>query len=75
MMMNYQQAWTFLDNLQFFKIKLGLDSMTGFLDSVNIGLPSFIGLKNHPFYIFTIFCFPACSPCAGRIQRKGKSGT
>jgi len=33
--MNYQQAWEFLDNLQFFKIKLGLDSMTGFLDSVD----------------------------------------
>ncbi|MBU0485145.1 MAG: bifunctional folylpolyglutamate synthase/dihydrofolate synthase [Proteobacteria bacterium] len=32
--MNYQEAWTFLDNLQFFKIKLGLDSMNGFLDSV-----------------------------------------
>ena len=25
--MNYQQAWAFLDNLQLFKIKLGLDSM------------------------------------------------
>jgi len=30
--MNYQQAWTFLDNLQFFKIKLGLDSMRKFLE-------------------------------------------
>jgi dihydrofolate synthase/folylpolyglutamate synthase len=32
--MNYQQAWTFLDNLQFFKIKLGLESMNQFLESV-----------------------------------------
>ncbi|MDH4321513.1 MAG: Mur ligase family protein, partial [Desulfobulbaceae bacterium] len=32
--MNYQEAWQFLDNLQFFKIKLGLESMNGFLDSV-----------------------------------------
>ncbi len=32
-MMNYEEAWAFLDNLQFFKIKLGLDSMAGFLDS------------------------------------------
>ncbi|HHD57179.1 MAG TPA: bifunctional folylpolyglutamate synthase/dihydrofolate synthase [Desulfobulbaceae bacterium] len=32
--MNYQQAWTFLDNLQFFKIKLGLDAMTTFLGRV-----------------------------------------
>ena len=32
--MNYQQASDFLDNLQFFKIKLGLDSMTRFLDAV-----------------------------------------
>lgn len=32
--MNYQEAWTFLDNLQFFKIKLGLESMTKFLDDV-----------------------------------------
>ena len=30
--MNYQQAWEFLDQLQFFKIKLGLDSMNRFLD-------------------------------------------
>ncbi len=29
--MNYQQAWQFLDQLQFFKIKLGLDSMNRFL--------------------------------------------
>jgi dihydrofolate synthase/folylpolyglutamate synthase len=29
--MNYREAWTFLDNLQFFKIKLGLDSMAMFL--------------------------------------------
>jgi dihydrofolate synthase/folylpolyglutamate synthase len=29
--MNYQQAWKFLDQLQFFKIKLGLDSMNRFL--------------------------------------------
>ncbi len=30
--MNYQQAWEFLDQLQFFKIKLGLDSMNQFLE-------------------------------------------
>ncbi len=30
--MNYQQAWDFLDQLQFFKIKLGLDSMNRFLE-------------------------------------------
>jgi len=29
--MNYHEVWTFLDNLQFFKIKLGLDSMRMFL--------------------------------------------
>jgi dihydrofolate synthase/folylpolyglutamate synthase len=29
--MNYNDAWTFLDNLQFFKIKLGLDTMSMFL--------------------------------------------
>ena len=29
--MNYQESWTFLDNLQFFKIKLGLDTMSMFL--------------------------------------------
>lgn len=33
--MNYQQAWSYLDQLQFFKIKLGLDSMSTFLDGVN----------------------------------------
>jgi len=32
--MNYQQAWAYLDNLQFFKIKLGLDSMNDFLGRV-----------------------------------------
>ncbi len=32
--MNYQQTWTFLDNLQFFKIKLGLESMTMFLEEL-----------------------------------------
>lgn len=30
--MNYQQAWQFLDQLQLFKIKLGLDSMQHFLE-------------------------------------------
>ena len=29
--MNYREAWEFLDNLQFFKIKLGLESMTRFM--------------------------------------------
>lgn len=29
--MKYQEAWQFLDNLQFFKIKLGLESMTMFM--------------------------------------------
>lgn len=33
--MNYRQAWDFLDNLQFFKIKLGLDSMSMFLDELD----------------------------------------
>ncbi len=33
-MMDYNEAWAFLDNLQFFKIKLGLDSMSRFLDKV-----------------------------------------
>ncbi|MCF6187023.1 MAG: bifunctional folylpolyglutamate synthase/dihydrofolate synthase [Desulfobulbaceae bacterium] len=33
--MDYQQAWTFLDNLQFFKIKLGLDAMDTFLGRVD----------------------------------------
>ena len=32
--MNYQEVWTFLDNLQFFKIKLGLKSMRMFLDEL-----------------------------------------
>ncbi len=30
--MNYREAWEFLDNLQFFKIKLGLDSMARFME-------------------------------------------
>lgn len=33
--MNYQQAWEFLDQLQFFKIKLGLDSMNRFLKQLD----------------------------------------
>jgi len=32
--MNYQETWKFLDNLQFFKIKLGLDSMRMFLEEL-----------------------------------------
>jgi dihydrofolate synthase/folylpolyglutamate synthase len=32
--MDYRAAWSYLDDLQFFKIKLGLDSMTAFLESV-----------------------------------------
>ena len=32
--MHYNEAWSFLDKLQFFKIKLGLDSMTMFLDEL-----------------------------------------
>lgn len=32
--MNYQDTWTFLDNLQFFKIKLGLESMSMFLEEL-----------------------------------------
>ncbi|MCF6290469.1 MAG: bifunctional folylpolyglutamate synthase/dihydrofolate synthase [Desulfobacterales bacterium] len=32
--MNYKEAWSFLDDLQFFKIKLGLDSMTMFLSEL-----------------------------------------
>lgn len=32
--MTYQDAWSFLDRLQFFKIKLGLDSMNLFLDAL-----------------------------------------
>ncbi|MFO7761280.1 MAG: folylpolyglutamate synthase/dihydrofolate synthase family protein [Desulfobia sp.] len=39
--MDYKQAWTYLDNLQFFKIKLRLSEMTDFLvrvDSPHYGL-------------------------------------
>jgi dihydrofolate synthase/folylpolyglutamate synthase len=32
--MNYKETWTFLDNLQFFKIKLGLESMRMFLEGL-----------------------------------------
>jgi dihydrofolate synthase / folylpolyglutamate synthase len=32
--MDYRQAWAFLDGLQFFKIKLGLESMNRFLDDL-----------------------------------------
>ena len=32
--MDYQEAWSYLDDLQFFKIKLGLDSMNSFLESL-----------------------------------------
>jgi dihydrofolate synthase / folylpolyglutamate synthase len=32
--MDYNQAWHFLDQLQFFKIKLGLESMNRFLDDL-----------------------------------------
>lgn len=32
--MEYREAWEYLDQLQFFKIKLGLDSMEAFLDRV-----------------------------------------
>jgi dihydrofolate synthase/folylpolyglutamate synthase len=32
--MNYNETWTFLDNLQFFKIKLGLESMQMFLEEL-----------------------------------------
>lgn len=32
--MDYRKAWSYLDGLQFFKIKLGLDSMAAFLESV-----------------------------------------
>jgi len=32
--MQYQEAWSYLDQLQFFKIKLGLDSMAAFLEGV-----------------------------------------
>lgn len=40
--MTYQEAWTFLDRLQFHKIKLGLDSMNRFLgalDNPHLSLP------------------------------------
>ncbi len=43
MMMDYHQAWSYLDSLQFFKIKLGLDSMTEFL--ARLGGPE----RNIPF--------------------------
>ena len=33
--MNYQQAWDYLDSLQFHKIKLGLDAMRSFMARVN----------------------------------------
>ncbi|MDH3348500.1 MAG: bifunctional folylpolyglutamate synthase/dihydrofolate synthase [Desulfobulbaceae bacterium] len=33
--MNYQEAWSFLDLLQFHKIKLGLDSMNHFLGALD----------------------------------------
>ncbi len=33
--LSYHDAWSFLDQLQFFKIKLGLDSMREFLDSLD----------------------------------------
>lgn len=33
--MQYEEAWSYLDRLQFFKIKLGLDSMAGFLEGVD----------------------------------------
>ncbi len=32
--MNYQESWSYLDQLQFFKIKLGLESMNSFLGKV-----------------------------------------
>jgi dihydrofolate synthase/folylpolyglutamate synthase len=32
--MNYQQAWDYLDSLQFHKIKLGLDAMRSFMAKV-----------------------------------------
>ena len=32
--MDYQEAWTYLNDLQFFKIKLGLDSMAAFLEGL-----------------------------------------
>jgi dihydrofolate synthase/folylpolyglutamate synthase len=33
--LRYRDAWTFLDRLQFFKIKLGLDSMNAFMASLH----------------------------------------
>ncbi len=33
--MNYRHAWSYLDRLQFFKIKLGLDSMNRFLAALD----------------------------------------
>ncbi len=33
--LSYHDAWSFLDQLQFFKIKLGLDSMQAFLESAD----------------------------------------
>jgi dihydrofolate synthase/folylpolyglutamate synthase len=33
--MDYQEAWQFLDDLQFFKMKLGLDSMNSFLERLD----------------------------------------
>ncbi|WP_456385922.1 bifunctional folylpolyglutamate synthase/dihydrofolate synthase [Desulfolithobacter sp.] len=33
--MNYNDAWAFLDQLQFFKIKLGLEAMHNFLDRLD----------------------------------------
>ncbi len=32
--MNYPEAWSYLNDLQFFKIKLGLESMAAFLESL-----------------------------------------
>lgn len=32
--MDYQESWSYLNDLQFFKIKLGLDSMGAFLESL-----------------------------------------
>lgn len=33
--LSYEEAWHFLDRLQFFKIKLGLDSMQSFMESLD----------------------------------------
>ena len=41
--LSYEDAWKFLDQLQFFKIKLGLDAMTAFmepLDNPHLKFPS-----------------------------------